>query len=294
MSVDQHADTESGQVTGDTDAALRAARPSLQSLLLEAGVASEDELRQAFEEGQQQGLRLGEVVLERGWLTQDGLAQMLARQWSLPFIPRESLGLDPAAAEILPTEEARDLRACVIGTQEGRPLVALAEPTTERLNALHARLGSSVQLAVVTEASLEGLLGQRARVRSPQAPVDAYDLLADEETPPEAATADAQPSSSPDGDAAALDDQTDALVAELEQATHGLSAARTRIEQLADARRGAERMVADLNARVSQLDQERAREHERSRDVEAELEAERERSRAFRRRLAELLAEFEG
>jgi MshEN domain len=294
MSVEQHADTERRQ-TDDGEAKVRGPRPSLHSLLLEAGVASEDDLRHAFEEGLQRGLRLGDLVLARGWLDEEGLARLLARQWSIPFLARESLGLDPAAATLLTTEQAQELRACAIGRSGEGPTVVVAEPTTERLAALNTLLGGSLRFAVVTEAALEGLLGQRARVGPAHATVADDDAPTGEEEAPHAPAAtdlalNPQPDSvTPAGD----DDLTDALVAELEQATVGLSAARERIEQLAGARRGAEQMVADLHDRLTHLDQERTREHERSRGIEAELAAERESNRAFRRRIAELLAEFE-
>jgi hypothetical protein len=286
MSVGQGFRTD--EISG---AAMSAPRPSLQSLLLEAGAASEEELRHAFEEAQLRGLRLGDVVLSRGWLSQEGLAKLIARQWSLPFLARESLGLDPAAAELLSTEQALELRACVIGISNGGPLAVVAEPTTERLGSLSGLLGAAAHFAVVTESSLERLLEQRARVKpSPHEVESGEPAPIVEEVPLEPAPAQ---SIAPIDLVAVDDTETDALVAELEQATAGLSAARERIEQLAGARRGAEQMVADLNQRLTGIDQERVREQERSRDLEAQLEAARERSRSFRRRLAELLAEFE-
>lgn len=286
MSVGQGFGTD--EISG---AGVATPRPSLQSLLLEARVASEEELRHAFEEAQLRGLRLGDVVLARGWLSQEGLAQVIARQWSLPFLARESLGLDPAAAGLLSIEQALELRACVIGSSNDGPLAVVADPTTERLGSLTALLGAAVHFAVVTESSLERLLEQRARVKP-----SAREVVGDESAP-RAAEAPSEPApaprSAPIDLVAAEDTETDALVAELEQATAGLSAARERIEQLAGARRGAEQMLADLNRRLTGIDQERVQEQERSRDLEAQLDAARERARSFRRRLAELLAEFE-
>jgi hypothetical protein len=291
MSVEQHETTESAEPT------VRRRRPALMSLLVEAGVASEDDLRHAFEEGLERGVRLGDVVLARGWIGGEGLARLLARQWSIPFLPRESLGLDPAAATLLSTEQAQELQACAIGTTEDGPTVVIAEPTTQRLEALKALLGESTRFAVVTEESLDGLLAQRARVGPARPTVVSDDApTEDDDSPASAALTSAAPEpSSPDLPAAATADElTDVLVAELEQATEGITAARERIEQLAGARHGAEQLVADLNERLTHVAEERTRQHERSREIEAELEAERERSRALRSRIAELLAEFEG
>ncbi len=286
MSVEQRFDAEQTPETSRAEMRARAPRPSLQSLLLEAGVASEEELRQAFEEGQLSGLRLGEIVLARGWLDEVGLARLLARQWGLPFLGRESLGLDPAATGLLSPEQARALRGCVISVSNGGPLVVVAEPTTERVSALGAQLGAATRFAVVTESSLEGLLEQRDRVGRTTVSTDAPATPRSDDDAP---AGDADRWSGP----AVEDAQTEELVADLELATAGLTAARERIERLADARRGAEQLLADLHERLAGLDRERAREQERSTHVLDELEAERAGFAIFRRRLAELLAEFE-
>lgn len=297
MSVTGHASSsesaEAGaQEAGGQEAGIRPTRPSLQSLLQDAGVASEEELRAAFEEAQREGKSLGEIVLARGWLDQEGLGRILANQWSLPFLGRESLGLDPHAAELLSVEQTRTLRGCVIDIRNGGPLVVIAEPTSGRLGDVKAVLGDAAHFAVVTESSLQGLIEQRARVgRIPvTAPVRAN--AEQTEAAPEASAepaADTVEPALPELD----DEQTDALLAELEQATAGLSAARTRIEQLAGARRSAEQTVADLRRRLADAEQERKQEQERSRELESQLDTERGRTGDFRRRLAELAAEYE-
>jgi hypothetical protein len=49
-------------------------RRPLASLLAEAGVASEEQLRLAVAEGMGSGERLAEIVLRRGWIDEVGLA----------------------------------------------------------------------------------------------------------------------------------------------------------------------------------------------------------------------------
>jgi hypothetical protein len=290
MSVTEHADPNQTGETGTSEAGMKPTRPSLQSLLQEAGVASEQDLRNAFEEAQRQGKSLGEIVLARRWLDQEGLARLLARQWSLPFLGRESLGVDPHAAELLSVDQARTLGGCVIGIRNGGPLVVVAEPTTGRLGDFKAVLGDTAHFAVVTETSLEKLVEQRARVGGVPVTVPARTASAHPEPAPEAPTrpeVGQAEASLPEID----DEQTDALVADLEQATAGLSAARDRIERLVGARRSAEQMVADLQKRLADAEQERTREQEHSRDLASQLETERGRSADFRRKLTDLLAE---
>lgn len=253
MTLEWHVDGDR-QDSGDPGAATPSPRPSLLSLLAAAGVAPDDTLRRAFDEALERGLRPGEIVLERGWLDADGLARLVASQWGLPFLTCESVHRDPVSP--LSAEQERDLGGSVIGSLgEGR-LVAVAEPTAERLNAFKAVLGASTQFAVVTESCLRGL------------------HHSDEGGPLE-------------------DVRSDALLAELEQATHGLTAARDRIQRLAEEHRDAAQLAGDLQRRVEELAAARSHEQAESRRWLAEFEAERARATAFRMRLAELLAEFE-
>ena len=51
-------------------------------------------------------------------------------------------------------------------------------------------------------------------------------------------------------------------------------------------------MVADLQTRLADAEQERTREKEHTRDLTSQLETERGRAADFRKRLADLLAEY--
>jgi hypothetical protein len=165
-----------GQLNGatpaiDDDASVRAARPSLLSLLVESGVAPEHELRAAATAGMGAGERLGEIVLRHGWLDEAGLGQLLARQWSLPFLPDDAVRADHSRDDLLPFDRAEDLAGCLIVGQGHVPCVAVAEPTTARLDALRELAGPEASFAVITPTTLVRLLARR---RGPvgDAPVD--------------------------------------------------------------------------------------------------------------------------
>ncbi len=62
------------------------------SVLVEAGVASEQDVQLALVEGAGSGQRLGEVLVRRGVVTEEHLGRLLAQQWSLPFFTDDDLG----------------------------------------------------------------------------------------------------------------------------------------------------------------------------------------------------------
>ena len=281
------------------DEAVRAPRPSLRSLLVSTGIASEEQLREAADEARQQGLRLRELVVARGWLDEQGLGRLLATQWRLPFLDREELTLDPVAAALLPVDQATALGGCVIGFHDDSPLVVVAEPTSERLNQLRERTGAATvaapaSFAVVSGSSLEGLLAELASTdasaspTSPQQPDQAVDTY----NAHDVAHIENNPAPrSPEPNAAGEASVVEALLADLEQASTGLAILHERVEQLGAAGRATAQLAAELRYERDTAAEEAGRQHERVRHLEHLLEQERERARAFRQQLVDLLAE---
>jgi hypothetical protein len=288
----------------DVVGAVRAPRPSLLSLLVAAGVASEVELHELALEARERGVRLGELLLARGLVDEERLGRLLAEQWRLGFLDREQLSLDPVAAGLLPVGQAREFGGCVIGFRDGGPLVVVAEPTSERLNLLRERLSAAtadaqVSFAVVSGASLEGLLGQLARLehadsdpaaaRAPLVRLVEADQHLPAASPPLVLDREAAPLEASAAEAA----YAEALVAELEQATTGLEALRGRVEQLQAAGQARERQAAELRHQRDQAAQDLTRLEDRVRELEQSLSRERQRAHTFRQHLSDLLAEFE-
>jgi type IV pilus assembly protein PilB len=109
--------------------------PALGTLLLRDGLIDEAELEAALAEQRGSGLRLGEVLVERGSVTRTQVARLLAEQHELPFLTLDESEIDPEAAMLLPEELARRYRALPVGLlPDDSVLVAVSDPT----NVLHS------------------------------------------------------------------------------------------------------------------------------------------------------------
>ena len=64
----------------------------LGTLIIRAGLLAEEQLEEALQEVMRTGKRLGEVLLERGWIAEKDLGRMLAGQKDLPLRRGHSLG----------------------------------------------------------------------------------------------------------------------------------------------------------------------------------------------------------
>src|SRR5687768_8795757 len=86
-------------------------RTPLGRLLRDAGFLTDEQLESALREGTDTGERLGEVVVRRGWATEDDVAKLLAEQWQLGYVERASIWFDADALQRMSREQARRLEA---------------------------------------------------------------------------------------------------------------------------------------------------------------------------------------
>ena len=130
-------------------------RRPLGALLTDAGFMNEAQLAEALDEGASTGERLGELVVRRGWATEDDVAKLLAEQWGLGYVDRASIFFDVDALGRLAREEAQRLEALPTRVQDGRVVVAVAEPTEQRLTALRDIIGEDTVVVVVPKTALD-------------------------------------------------------------------------------------------------------------------------------------------
>jgi hypothetical protein len=227
------------------EAGARNVRQPLIAVLASAGVASEEDLRSALAEGMDSGERLGEVVLRRGWLDEAGLARVLAEQWDLRFLEDASLAVDQTALRLIATEDARRVGAVAIGFDEGRPLVALSEPSAERFADVRSLAGNEVAFAVVTMGTLERLFA--------------------------GGSADAvSQNGSPPSDPAELNPQLE-LILELDEGITLLAGVRTKLEALDNLLQTSQRELAASQERLAALEAGREQARVRIEQLESDL-----------------------
>ena len=139
-------------------------RSSLGTLLIEAGVASKKDIKDALAEGQQTGERLGEVVIRKGLATDELIAKLLAEQWQLPYAQADEITVDEVAALRISRADALDLGAQPIAYDGDTIVMAIAEPRSDLFEEVAKRIGEA-SYVVVSRSTMEQLLG------APLAPV---------------------------------------------------------------------------------------------------------------------------
>jgi hypothetical protein len=112
----------------------RKPRLQLGELLIEKGLITQAQLDEALTERRLQGGLLGEALVRLGFVFEDELARTLAEQAAVPFVNLEANSVDRYAAGTLPRSLGESLPALPVRfTPEGDLVIAVADPTDETL-----------------------------------------------------------------------------------------------------------------------------------------------------------------
>ena len=134
----------------------------LGALLVREELITNEQLELALIDQQGTGLRLGELLVQWGWVESSAISRALAEQYELEFVDLDSTEVEPAAVGRLPAAEARNRGAIPIRVlDDDRLLVGVADPTdVGACDELRTLLGGKVTLVVVDQVELHRALAR--------------------------------------------------------------------------------------------------------------------------------------
>jgi MSHA biogenesis protein MshE len=134
----------------------------LGTLLVREGLITNEQLETALIDQQGTGRRLGELLVQWGWVSSDTISRALAEQYELEFVDLDAVEVDPKAVELLAARDARHYSAIPIRFLEGdHLLVGVVDPTdVGSCDELRVKLGGSVTLVVVDQTELHRALAR--------------------------------------------------------------------------------------------------------------------------------------
>jgi MSHA biogenesis protein MshE len=134
------------------------ARPEkirLGDMLVQQNLITNDQLKFALEEQKRTGRKLGRVLVDNSFATEEGISRGLARQIGAEFVDLKTFQPKPDLIKLLPETQARRLRALVLDERAGMLVVGMADPTDLTAFDEIARIvKGEIDLAVVTEGQL--------------------------------------------------------------------------------------------------------------------------------------------
>jgi len=103
-------------------------RKKLGQQLLDAGIITEQQLEDALQEQKQVNRRLGNILIDRNWISEDKLVEFLSRRTGYPVVDLENYPIQEEALEILPRKQAEKYRVLPLICDSNTLTVAMQDP----------------------------------------------------------------------------------------------------------------------------------------------------------------------
>ena len=181
-----------------------ATRRRIGEILVELGIVDEQQIADALDKQRASGSRLGDVLLQEGYVKPLDLVRALAVQFDLPFVDLDDHTIDSEVAQLIPGHVADRLRAVPVWRDDGRVVVAMANPADVlALDDIRSLVGHQV-VAVMADGGqirsvLERLGHSDSRVQETiqAAVVENRELASDDNAPPMTSTIDEEADRAP-------------------------------------------------------------------------------------------------
>ena len=108
------------------------ARPEkvrIGNLLVQEKMISQEQLDLALEQQKRSGRKIGRVLIENGFATEEAISEALAKQLKIPYLNLKYYNVNVSVARVLPEMQARRFRALLLEDKGRTYLVAMADPT---------------------------------------------------------------------------------------------------------------------------------------------------------------------
>jgi len=127
----------------------------LGDILVGQKIISQENLRLALEQQKRSGRKLGRLLVELGFVSEDQICEAIARQLNIPFVNLKFFNTSQEVVRRLPEAQARRFRAIVLEDRDGKYLVGMSDPTDLfAFDEIARILKREIQTAVVNEGLL--------------------------------------------------------------------------------------------------------------------------------------------
>jgi MSHA biogenesis protein MshE len=124
-------------------------------ILLEKNIITQAQLDAAMQEQKVSGRKLGQVLVDLGFVKEDKLYELLSEQLNIPFIELRHYTINKEVINLLPEINARRLRAMVLNKNADGLLVGISDPQDIlAMDELSTILNEPINFAMVRESDL--------------------------------------------------------------------------------------------------------------------------------------------
>jgi MSHA biogenesis protein MshE len=130
-------------------------RIRIGDLLIEQGLITQQQLETALAEQKTSGQKLGRTLIELGFVQEQDIRNILSSQFNIPYVNLAQFKFNPDLVRLLPETLARRYRAIVLTRAKDELVVGMADPTDIfAYDAIAKHLSNRFKQAVISESEL--------------------------------------------------------------------------------------------------------------------------------------------
>ena len=128
----------------------------LGELLVEHGLITTNQLKDALKKQAQVGGQIGSTLVEMGFITTDNLLNFLSRQLGIPAVNLFKIDIAPGMLKLMPLEKIRSMKVLPISFDENTVTLAMVNPRDMlSIRDIEFSLGKKVNPVVVPASQME-------------------------------------------------------------------------------------------------------------------------------------------
>lgn len=130
-------------------------RKLLGEMLIDEGLITPEQLNKAIELQKNSGLRLGQVLIRMGLVSEEGMIATLGDQAGIPYVNLDNYIIDPKVLALIPENLARTFLIIPLFRIAHTLTIAMADPlNVKAIDEVRRRAGCEVDTAVSTEEQI--------------------------------------------------------------------------------------------------------------------------------------------
>ncbi|MDD5439567.1 MAG: GspE/PulE family protein [Candidatus Omnitrophica bacterium] len=137
----------------------------LVEVLQESHLVSDDRINEVLRLQKEKGGSFGNILIEKGYITQKNLLMLVSQQLSIPPIDLSKYKVDPEVVKLIPEKTAREYKLFPIATIGNKITVAMADPTNIiAIDDIKTLTGRDVDLVLSSLADIENVITQHYKL----------------------------------------------------------------------------------------------------------------------------------
>jgi len=134
-------------------------RKRLGEILVDQGFMTDAQIQECLEEQKRSGKQIGKLFIEKGYIDEQKLLDVISAQIDVQRVILENLNLEPAIVKLVPQEMARSYKVIPIYERDNVLTVAMSDPSNLRtLDHIKFKTGRDVEPMLATEKEIVAAL----------------------------------------------------------------------------------------------------------------------------------------